>query len=68
MPKEQMRSSYLRRREGGEVALPMPWAMRGYSGKAGRNSPAVSEAPRQSVFPQLHRHSGMEVTVSLFAC
>lgn len=46
VPKEQMRSSYLRHRERGRVALPMLSAMCGYIGKAGRNSPAVSEALR----------------------
>lgn len=47
-----MRSSYLRRREGGEVALPMPWAVCGDGGEAARNSPALSEAPRQNMLPR----------------
>lgn len=57
VPEEQMRSSYLRRREGGEVALPMPCAACGYRGETVRNSPALSAAPRRHVLPGLTRHT-----------
>lgn len=57
VPEEQMRSSYLRRQEGGEVALPMPWAPHGCGGEAARNSPALSEAPIRFVLPRPTGHT-----------
>lgn len=46
VPEEQMRSSYLRCWEGGEVSLPEPSAIHGYGGKAARNNPALLETTR----------------------